>query len=192
MHDAGVRSLVLVVVGVGLLFGAAELGVTAVATAAGGPSAAAPLLGLWGGGGLLGGLVANRFGGGARSARGLVAVLAALAGGHLALALTTHSVALTAGILLIAGTTIAPTYAAVYATAEQTAPAESLTETFAWLAAATALGNALGSAVAGVLLQHDGAVSVFAFAGFAGLLAVVVATLRSETVAEPAACTAAA
>jgi predicted MFS family arabinose efflux permease len=179
MRSATIRRLTLSVVGVGLLFGAAELGVTAVATAAGGPSTVAPLLGIWGGGGLIGGVVAGRLGGGARSRRGLAAILVALAGGHLALALTTHSVVLTAIVLLGAGTAIAPTYAGVYSLAERAAPAESRTETFAWLAAATALGNALGSAAGGVLLQHAGAVMVFAFAGSAGLLAAMIAAVGS-------------
>jgi MFS family permease len=180
MRNPTVRRLVLAVVGVGLLFGAAELGVTAVATTAGGPSTVAPLLGIWGGGGLIGGIAAGRLGGGARSGRGLAAILVALAGGHVALALTTHSVALTALVLLVAGTAIAPAYASVYALAERGAPAESRTETFAWIAAATALGNALGSAVAGVLLQHAGAVTVFAFAGAAGLLAAIIVSRSSK------------
>jgi len=170
-----IHRLALAVVGVGLLFGAAELGVTAVATNAGGPSTVAPLLGIWGGGGLIGGIAAGRLGGGARSTRGLAAILVALAGGHLALALTTHSIVLTGIVLLGAGTAIAPAYASVYALAERATPAESRTETFAWIAAATALGNALGSAVAGVLLEHTGAATVFGFAGAIGLFAAVIA-----------------
>ena len=56
VRNAAVLTLVLAVAGVGVLFGAAELGVTAVATNGGGPSTVAPLLGIRGGGGLIGGV----------------------------------------------------------------------------------------------------------------------------------------
>src|SRR2546423_7722034 len=65
LQSARLRTLVFVLVAVGVLFGAAEVGVTAAATSGGNAAAAAPLLGLWGGGGLLGGVLASRLGGGA-------------------------------------------------------------------------------------------------------------------------------
>jgi predicted MFS family arabinose efflux permease len=191
LGDASVRSLVLVAAAMGLLFGAAELGVTAVATSHGGASAAAPLLALWGVGGLLGGLAAGRLGGGARDPRGLALVLTGLAGGHLALALTTDSLASTAIVLILAGTAIAPTYATLYSMVEQTSPAETLTEAFAWLAASAALGNALGTAIAGTLLDGAGPAAVFVFAGIAGAAAVVVTVLNSCTITDSLACSAA-
>ena len=77
LRSAGVRTLVLVLGGVGLLFGATEVAVTAAADALGGTAAAGPLLGLWGVGCLLGGVVAARAGGGARTGTGLALLLAA-------------------------------------------------------------------------------------------------------------------
>jgi predicted MFS family arabinose efflux permease len=188
LRSGSVRRLAVVAAGVGLLFGAAELGVTAVATAAGGTAAAAPLLGLWGGGGLLGGIIASRLERGSAQRRTLVAVLLALAAGHLALTLTTHSLVLTAGVLLVAGLTIAPVYTAIYARVHSAASETTLTEAFAWIAAATALGNALGSAMAGTLLQDVGPSAVFAFAGLAGVLAAGIAALGDATVVDTREC----
>ena len=79
LRSAGVRTLVLVLASAGLLFGATEVAVTAATDALGGTAAAGPLLGLWGVGGLLGGLVVARAGGGARTGTGLALLLAALA-----------------------------------------------------------------------------------------------------------------
>jgi MFS family permease len=199
LQSARIRTLVFVLIAVGVLFGAAEVGVTAAAASGGSAAAAAPLLALWGGGGLLGGLVASRLGGGARGPRGLALALVAVTGGHLALTAVTGSLPLTAAVLLVAGVTIAPTYASIYAMVDEAAPAGTLTEAFAWLATATAIGNALGAAAAGVLADSAGPVAVFAFAGGAGGVAVLLTLLRSCTfssfplrTAESVTCTAAA
>ncbi|HEY7076438.1 MAG TPA: hypothetical protein VH418_13760, partial [Solirubrobacteraceae bacterium] len=122
LRAGGMRTLVLVMAAVGVVFGATEVGVTAAAGAAAGP-----LLGIWGAGSLVGGLVA------ARSGAALPFVLAALAAGHLALALATGSPLALGVIIGLAGSTIAPTFAIVYALVERTAPAGTLTEAFAWL-----------------------------------------------------------
>ena len=60
LHSPAMRTLVMVLTAVGLLFGAVEVAVTAAADALEGTTAAAPLLGLWGVGSLAGGLVAAR------------------------------------------------------------------------------------------------------------------------------------
>ena len=67
------RTLVLALGSAGLLFGATEVAVTAAADALGGTAAAGPLLGLWGVGSLIGGIVVARAGGGARTGAGLAA-----------------------------------------------------------------------------------------------------------------------
>ena len=80
------RTLVLVLLALGVVFGTVEVAVVAAADALGGSAAAGPLLGIWGVGSLVGGIIAARTGGGARTGAGLALVLAALAAGHLALA----------------------------------------------------------------------------------------------------------
>jgi MFS family permease len=92
LHAPAVRTLVLVLLGTGAVFGATDVGVTAATKALHSAAAAGPVLGLWGAGSLLGGMVATRLGGGARTARGLIGLLLGLAVGHGALMLATGSV----------------------------------------------------------------------------------------------------
>ena len=54
------RTLTLVMLAVGVVFGAVEIGVAASGEALGSAAAAGPLLGIWGAGSLLGGLLAAR------------------------------------------------------------------------------------------------------------------------------------
>jgi MFS family permease len=85
LRTPAMRTLIAVLLLVGVLLGADEVAVTAAARALDGTTAAALLLALWGVGSFAGGLVITRSGGGARTAAGLALVLAALAAGHLAL-----------------------------------------------------------------------------------------------------------
>ncbi len=85
LRSPALRVLVVTLVAVGVLFGAVEVGIAAAAKDLGSTASAGPILALWGGGSLLGGAVAARLGGGARTPAGLALVLAALAGGHLLL-----------------------------------------------------------------------------------------------------------
>jgi hypothetical protein len=177
LRTGGMRTLVLVMLAVGAVFGATEVGVTAAAQALDATAAAGPLLGLWGAGSLVGGLVA------ARSGAALPLVLGALAAGHLALAAATGSVLALGIVIGLAGSTIAPTYAILYAMVERAAPAGTLTEAFAWLSTAAAVGAAAGSALAGPLADAAGPAPVFVLAGAAGAVAVLIAALRTTGLA---------
>jgi MFS family permease len=191
LGTAEMRTLVLVFVLAGVLFGAVEIAVAAAAEALGATAAAGPLLGIWGAGSLAGGLVAARAGGGARSGAGLALVLAALAAGHLALAGAAGSVLALAAVLALAGTTIAPTYASVFAMVDRAAPAGTATEAFAWLNTAVAIGAAAGAASAGAVAQAGGASATFVLAGVAGAAAALLAAVRASTIAPVAVPTAA-
>ncbi len=79
------RTLVIILVAVGVLFGAAEVAVAAAAETLGSKSIAAPLLALWGAGSLAVGLLAAGFGSGTHDGTGLARVLIALSVGHLSL-----------------------------------------------------------------------------------------------------------
>ncbi|HSD01640.1 MAG TPA: MFS transporter [Gaiellales bacterium] len=176
MRAPGMRTLVAILTAVGVVFGAVEVGI-----ATGQGAAAGPLLGLWGAGSLIGGAAATRFGGGPRTPSGLAWILAALAAGHLALALVSGSAVGLGLILLTAGAAIAPTYATVYAMVDDVAPAGTVTEASAWLATAVAVGAALGSAAAGVAIAHAGTVSAYGLAGLSGAVAVAIAVARGDT-----------
>ncbi len=166
------RTLVAVLVGVGVLFGATEVAVTAST----GP-AAGMLLGLWGVGSLAGGVVAARLGGGATDGRSFALLLAALGAGHLALVAAPGRVAGAAALITVAGTMIAPVLASAYAMVDRAAPAGTVTEAFAWLATSTAVGTAVGAASAGALVDRTGPASGFVLAGGAALIAASVSLL---------------
>src|SRR5262249_13872335 len=145
LRAPAMRTIVLVLLAVGVLFGAVEVGVTAATAGLGSTALAGPLLGLWGVGSLVGGIAAVRLGAGLRGASGLAFMLCALPCGHLLLVPAAGSVAGIAVVLVLAGTAIAPTYAVVYAMVGEAAPAGTETEAFAWLATAVDVGAALGA-----------------------------------------------
>jgi MFS family permease len=179
LQSSAMRTIVLALLGVGVLFGSAEVAITASARALDGTAAAAPLLTLWGVGSIAGGLLATRLGGGAVGARGLSLVLLALAAGHLALVPVAGSLVGLGVVLLIAGAAIAPTFATVYAMVDAVAPEGTATEAFAWLATAIAIGEAAGAAAGGALVDQVGPAAAFGLAGSAGLVAVLTTALRS-------------
>ena len=177
---SGMRTLVLVLTGVGVVFGATEVAVAAATDGLGRTWAAGPLLGLWGVGSLVGGVAAARLGGGARTGRGLAVLLVVLGAGHAALAVADR-LELLSGLILLAGTMIAPILATAYAMVEDAAPRGTVTEAFAWLATATAVGTAAGAATAGILAETIGPMAAFLLAGAAAGGSAALAGLRRRT-----------
>ncbi len=107
LRTPAMRTLVIILVAVGVLLGAAEVAIVAAAKSLDSTTAAAPLLALWGVGSFAGGLLAARLGGGARTGAGLAFVLGALTAGILALVPAAGSVVALGGVLLLGGATIA-------------------------------------------------------------------------------------
>src|SRR5919108_224245 len=103
LRAQAIRTVFVVLLAVGVVFGAVEVGVAAAAAALGSMGAAGPLLGIWGAGSLVGGMLAVRLGRGAGGAAGLAAVLALLTAGHLALIAAAGSVFALAAVLVVAG-----------------------------------------------------------------------------------------
>lgn len=180
LRSPAMRTLVLVLIAVGVLFGAVEVGVAAATAGLGSTASAGPLLGLWGAGSLIGGMAAVRLGARLRGASGLALVLAALACGHLLLVAAAGSVLAMAAVLVLGGTAIAPTYAVVYAMVDDAAPAGTETEAFAWLGTAVAIGAAAGSAVAGAASEHAGPQAAFVLAAAAGAASVALVLARGR------------
>jgi predicted MFS family arabinose efflux permease len=185
LRAPAMRTLVLLLVFVGVVFGTVEVAVIAAVSDLGSPAAAGPLLGLWGAGSLAGGIVAARMGGGARTGAGLALVLAALAAGHLALAAAAGSAVALGVVLAVAGATIAPTYASIYAMVDHAAPAGTVTEAFAWLNTAVAIGASIGAACAGSVADAAGPAATFALAGAAGTVAALIAAFRARPLDAP-------
>ena len=92
-----------------------------------------------------------------------------------------------AAVLLLAGATIAPTYATVFGLVDVAAPAGTVTEAFAWLDTAVAVGAAGGAASAGSVAEAAGPAAVFVLAGAAGALAALAAALRARPLEAPGA-----
>ncbi len=185
LRAPAMRTLVVVLVAVGALFGAVEVAIVAAADGLGSAAAAGPLLGIWGAGSLLGGMLAVRLGGGAHGAAGLSLVLGALTAGHLLLVPAAGSVLAMGAVLLVAGAAIAPTYATVYAMVDRAAPEGTATEAFAWLATAVEIGASVGAGLAGALADGAGPAAAFALAGGAGAVALFATALRSDTLVTP-------
>ncbi len=181
LDSAAMRTLVLALLGVGVLFGATEVAATAAADALGAGAAAGALLGLWGVGSFAGGIAATRCGT-ARSGTGLAVLLAALGVGHLALVPAAGSIVALGAVITVAGAMIAPILAGAYAMVDGAAPAGTVTEAFAWIATASAVGSAAGAALAGVVVEAGSPIAGFAVAGGAGVLAALVVLARRDTV----------
>jgi MFS family permease len=181
LRSPAMRTLVIALMAVGAVTGSVQVGVAAATDAMAEPTATGPLLGLWGLGSLLGGLLASRLGGRVGGAGMLSLFLLALTVGHLALVAAASVIALGA-LLLAAGAAIAPTYASAYVMADRAAPAGAMTEAFSWLATAAAVGGAGGAAIAGSLVEHAGYAAAFGLAGVVGSAAVVCIALRTNQI----------
>jgi predicted MFS family arabinose efflux permease len=182
LRAPAMRTLVIVLIAVGMLLGAGEVAVIAAAKALHTTMGGAPLFAVWGAGSFIGGLLLARLGGGARTAAGLALLLGALTAGHLALIPADGNVLALGAVLLVAGAAIAPTEATLYAMVGNAAPDGTITEAFAWLATAMAVGNAAGAAGAGIVADRAGPAAAFALAGGAGALALLTSMLRSRTI----------
>ena len=168
--------LVIVMVGLGGLFGGTEVVTVAFAKAEGAAAAAGWLLASMAAGSLIAGLVtgavtlrqqpATRVRWGATALTASVAPLPFLPG-----------LALVAAMLFLAGLAIAPTLVAAVSMVEQTVPPARLTEGIAWVTAGIVSGVAPGSAVAGVVVDHTSASTAYGVLFGFGLLAMLPAWL---------------
>ncbi len=181
LRAPGVRTLAVVFVLIGVAFGAVEVAVPAAADEAGSPGAAAWLLGIWGLGSFLGGLLAANAAAPADRVGRLCLLLTLLAVGHLLLALPVGLLALGA-LLLLAGGAIAPSFGLAYGLVEGTAPTGAVTEAYTWLTTGLAAGIAGGAALAGILAEGVGAGAGFVVAAGGAATAAGLARMRRATI----------
>lgn len=182
LRGPGVRTLAVIFVLIGVAFGAVEVAVPAAADEGGSPGAAGWLLGLWGLGSFVGGLLAARAPAPDDRVRRLCVLLTALAVGHVLLALPVNLVVL-AALLLLAGAAIAPSFGLAYALVEGASPPGAVTEAYTWLTTGLAAGIAAGAALSGVLAEGPGPGLGFALAAAGAAGAAVFAALRRRTIA---------
>jgi MFS family permease len=170
------RVLLCSVVLAGVVIGAVEVGLTALAVQHGARWSAGPLLALFSLGSMAGGILY-----GARSWRSSVLgrysrVLMAMAIAVAPLILV-HSLAAGFPLSAIAGLGLAPMISCQFSLVGALAPAGTTTEAFTWHRAATIAGMAGGSALGGSLIDAHGASAAFALGCLGVALAGVLATL---------------
>lgn len=180
LASPGIRTIVAIMLTVGVLVSAVEVAITAAMNHAGTPGATGPMLALWGAGSLVGGVAAARTGG-ARGARDLALLLLALALTHAVLAAGDGSAVALGALLLVAGAGIAPVFGAASALISALALPGTTTEAFAWMTTALGAGVAIGAAAAGAIIDADGTALAFVAAGAAGLVAAALAATRAAS-----------
>jgi predicted MFS family arabinose efflux permease len=177
----GVRTILLVGVAMGCVFGALEIGAPAFAEERGGREAGGIVLATVSLGSLLGGLWA-----GSRTARSpqrryrasLVAFALALP-----LLLLADSVLALALLGLLAGLPIAPAFGAAYGLIDDLAPQGTRTEAFALKSTSIVAGVAVGTALAGVGIAQTDATAALVVAATAGALALLTVLAGRRTLA---------
>jgi hypothetical protein len=187
LRGGGVRVLIAVFALCGLAVGAVEVVVPASLDAMGGHrELTGLLLGVWGLGSLVAGVVTARAGA-PRNATRRLAVLLALWGalhGAIGLAVTPAELALA---LLLAGAVIAPTFIVSNGMLDTLAPAGTLTEAFTWTSTGMVAGVAAGSALAGALVDATSPGTAMAALGCGGLLAALVVRGAASSALAPVA-----
>jgi hypothetical protein len=166
MGIAGVRTLVLLAVTLGISFGAIEVGIAAFAEHSGHRGSTGILLGVWGIGSLITGLASARRGPSGDPVKELVGLHVVLTVCNAVLIAAPGLVGL--GLLLaLAGAAIAPMFAVLYRLLAEVADEDSVTEAYSWELTGITAGVAIGSAVGGALASGPGPRAAFVAAAAA-------------------------
>ena len=170
LRGRGIRVLIAVFALCGLAVGAVEVALPATLEPLGDTNLTGPLLGLWGVGSMIGGLVVARLGAPADAPRRLALLLTAWGAAHAALALGAGAISL-ALLLTVAGVAIAPTLVCANGMLDDLAPPGTLTEAFTWTTAGMTAGIAAGAALAGAIVESASPSLAFALLGGGGVIA---------------------
>jgi MFS family permease len=159
--SSGLRALLATVFLGGVLLGAIDVGLPALALQLHAHWSSGPLLALFSVGSMAGGLLYSARSWGTSPGQRYIATLLAMA---IAVAALILAKSLPVGFLLsaLAGLGVAPLLASQFSLVGALAPAGTTTEAFAWQRAATIAGMAAGSALSGSLVDAHGAGAAFA------------------------------
>ncbi|RSM75563.1 MFS transporter [Kibdelosporangium aridum] len=165
----GMWTVILAVMGFGVVIGFVEVAVPAAATAAGQQAMGGLMLSVWSVSSVIFGVIY-----GMRPwPRPLHLRLPVLLG-VFAILVTFSAIPTTlfwlGATLLIAGAMITPQSTSHSTALEQVAPPSTMTEAFGWVITAVTLGLALGQSVSGYLVEHVSVSSAFVAAAVAGVL----------------------
>jgi hypothetical protein len=185
LRGGGVRVLIAVFALCGIAVGAVEVAVPATLEPLDQSSLTGPLLGLWGAGSLLGGLVVARVGAPVDAPRRLALLLTGWGAAHAALAFGTGAWSL-ALLLTVAGAAIAPTIVCANGMLDRLAPPGTLTEAFTWTTAGMTAGIAVGAALAGAIVDSASPSLAFGLLCGGGVLAALVVRAAAPGALRPA------
>lgn len=175
-----VAPLAVVSLGLGVLFGAAEVTTVAFAEEHDAKSLSGALLAVWALGSLVAGLVTGAIswarGPSLRVRVGALAMATAMVPLYFV-----DSVALLAVLLLVGGLSIAPTLIATISLTEQVVPRVRITEGLAIMQTGLVAGVAPGAALSGFVVDHAGASPAYLVSAGAGLLAALAALALPRT-----------
>jgi MFS family permease len=171
LKTGGFPALLACVAALGTAFGAAGVIVPAYATQnGGGEGLGGVLLGIWGVGSAIGGIVFGTRRPAMALPRQSAWLLGAVAASFLVLCVMPNPTALGAA-LVIGGATIAPALTVETSLVGRIAPASMLNEAYTWVVTVSVAGSAAGGAVAGMIVDQPGGLP-WAFVFAAGVLAV--------------------
>lgn len=175
----GLAPVVVATLGLGCIFGAAEVVTVAFSASYARPSAAALLLAVWAAGSLIAALAVGSIGSTWRPI--LMFRWAALALGLSFVPLLFVQQLLPAVLIfLISGIAISPALVASMSLVERTVPPGRLTEGIGWTTTGITVGVALGAAASGAVIDLHGASAGFAVPLAAGGLATAAALLTRD------------
>ncbi len=172
----------IVMTAIGLVFGATQTGITALAEASGHAGVAGLIYSVLGVGSATAGLATAWLPGRFTLDRRLPAFAALLLAGALGL-LAIRGVAVAAVGMLILGVAVAPLLVTAYAIAERIAPPARIATVITLLASGTVAGVALGAGVAGPLAETYGFPAALAVPACASALALLAATAGRRWIA---------
>ncbi|MGA2453514.1 MAG: MFS transporter [Solirubrobacteraceae bacterium] len=176
LASPGLRALLATVALSGVVIGAVEVGLPALAVAHGARWSAGPLLALFSVGSMAGGLLYAAASWRRPIGLRYVALLLSMAAGVAPL-IAAHALAVAYPLSALAGLALAPMLSCQFSLVGALAPAGTATEAFTWHRGATIAGMAAGSTLGGSLIDTHGAAGAFAL-GCAGVaLACLLAAL---------------
>lgn len=185
LASAGMRTLVIAVLGFGVVIGFVEVAVPAVATRAGAPTIGGLLLSVWSLSSVLFGLGYSL----RPWPRPLPLRLPVLLAGFgvlvgllfLPTSLAPTSLLVLAGCMVIAGALITPQATSHSTAIDVVAPAGTATEAFGWVITAATLGLSVGHSTSGLVVERFGPPMSFLAAACCGLLLAALVWARRHT-----------
>ncbi len=185
LRGPGVRTVLGVVVLIAVSFGMIEVSVPAVAEQLGNSALSGLFLSLWGGGSMLGGLVAGALTTGWPPERRVVALLGLIAVGLAPLTVAVGGAIAFAVCMVLAGLGIAPAVACLYLLVDRSAPPGTVTEAFTRLTSAFTAGLAVGGALGGSTVQHASPATALLVSFVVASVAMLLARVRRPSLVAP-------